>query len=146
MSLISRACPECVYQTLENSCWAAVLESWSIVEPRIPRQHQQDLIDRWGEGRTGGITPDRKVPTIAAEFAMRYRALEGGNLENYLRLNLPDSHIFCAYTLPGYTHAVLIYMLGQDRLAFFDPNGGYYRVRDLEWIEQRGPFAVMHKA
>jgi hypothetical protein len=33
--------------------------------------------------------------------------------------------------------------LGQDRLAFFDPNDAIYRVRDLEWTEQRGPFVVM---
>ncbi len=145
MPLISRACPETVVQSLENSCWAAVLESWSIVEPRIQRQHEQNLIDRWGEGPTGGITPARKLPTVAAEFGMAYTGLAGGYLENYLRLYLHDSHIFCAYTLPGFTHAVLIYMLGPDRLAFFDPHRGHYRVRDLEWIEQKGPFAVLRK-
>jgi hypothetical protein len=142
---IGRACPYDVRQTLENSCWAAVLESWSRVDPRLPRLNHDDLVDRWGEGSTGGITPSRTVPFIAAAFDLRYSGLEGGYLEGYLRLNMPTSHVFCAYTLPGYTHAVLIYQLGQDRLAFFDPNGAVYRVRDIEWIEQRGPFVVMAK-
>jgi hypothetical protein len=48
---------------------------------------------------------------------------------------MPTSHVFCAHTLPGDTHAVLVYQLGQNLLAFFDSNGAIYHVREPEWIE-----------
>lgn len=58
---ISRILPPLVAQTLDDSCWAAVLASWSRVDPRIPALHQADLVRRWGEGATGGITPAAKI-------------------------------------------------------------------------------------
>jgi len=79
MAIISRTCPGWVRQTLENSCWAAVLESWSRADPRMMRLRQQSLIATWGEGPTGGITPVTKIPQIAAAYNLQWGGFRSGN-------------------------------------------------------------------
>lgn len=143
MSVISRNCPGWVRQILENSCWAAVLEAWSRADARMPNLRQRPLIEQWGEGETGGITPVTKIPQISDAYGLRWGGFRSGELTAYLRERLPTSYIFCAYTVSQWTHSVLIYRLRDNDVAFMDPDGGRYRVKSLEWIEQRGPFAVM---
>jgi hypothetical protein len=143
MAIISRTCPGWVRQTLENSCWAAVLESWSRADPRMMRLRQQSLITTWGEGPTGGITPVTKIPQIAAAYNLQWGGFRSGELTGFLTNHLASSYIFCAYTIPGWTHAVLIYRLRDNDVAFMDPDYGRYRVKSLTWIENHGPFAVM---
>jgi hypothetical protein len=123
--VIARSMPPVVTQTLENSCWAAVLESWSRIDPRFTRQLSQDLlIDAFGEGDTGGITPIS---------------------------NLPTSHIFCAYAVRQYMHSLLIYRMSDiGQIRYMDPNGfelgtGMYRSNNLEWFIEHAPLYVMRK-
>ncbi len=143
MAVISRTCPGWVRQTLENSCWAAVLEAWSRADPRIVQLRQQPLITRWGEGPTGGITPATKIPRIADSYGLRWGGFRSGELIGYLRSHLASSYIFCAYSLPGWSHSVLIYRLRNNDVAIMDPDRGRYRVMSHAWIESHGPFAVM---
>ncbi len=146
MAVISRNCPGWVRQSLENSCWAAVLESWSRADPRMPRLRQQSLIQRWGEGATGSITPVTKIPQITAAYGLRYDVLASGQLVPYIRSHLASSYLFCAYTLPGsWTHAVLVYRIRDRDVAFMDPDPGRYRVESLHWMDLQQPFLLMRR-
>ena len=143
---ITRRMPPIVAQTLEDSCWAAVLESWSRVDPQIPDLRQDALVRRWGEGPTGGITPVRKIPAIAETYGLAWGGFPSSALEGYLRQHLPRSHVFCAYTRGTFTHAVLIYLLsGRRNISYMDPDDGHYRWRPLSWFLQRGDYALMRK-
>ena len=125
---ISRVRPRIVAQTHVDSCWAAVLESWSLVDHRIPRQHQQQLIHRWGEGGTGGITPLTKIPLIASALGLFWGGFAPDALVGYLENHLHTSHVFCAYTRGAYTHAILIYRFSdRNNVSYMDPDGGHDR-------------------
>jgi hypothetical protein len=142
----SRLRPPIVAQTHVDSCWAAVLESWSIVDGHIPRQHQQRLIHRWGEGGTGGITPLTKIPVIAAALTLGWGGFPASDLGAYLNNHLPHSHIFCAYSRGAFTHAVLIYRFSdQNNISYMDPNGGHDRWKALDWFLDRGPYVLMRR-
>jgi hypothetical protein len=142
---IHRLRPPNVYQFFENSCWAAVLESWSRVDARLGQQDQADLIARWGEGDTAMITPERKIPIIAQTLVLMYDPLRSGRqLDSYFRRYLPNSHIFFAYTVSsGFIHSVLVYGLDGDDLYVMDPGPGWHRRRSLDWLKTREPFVVM---
>ena len=143
---ITRHFPPIVRQTLQDSCWAAALESWSRVDPQITDVRQPALISRWGEGATGGITPAVKIPVIAAAYGLAWGGFPSSQLEGYLRSRLPGSHVFCAYTRGRFTHAVLIYRLsGGGNVSYMDPDGGHDRWRSLDWFRQRGPYVLMRK-
>jgi hypothetical protein len=150
--VIARSMPPVVTQTLENSCWAAVLESWSRIDPRFTRQLSQDLlIDAFGEGDTGGITPISKIPIIAGSYDMRHDPVEARGLGTYLTHYLPTSHIFCAYAVRQYMHSLLIYRMSDiGQIRYMDPNGfelgtGMYRSNNLEWFIEHAPLYVMRK-
>src|SRR5205823_2639440 len=100
-----------VAESLEDSCWAAVLESWSRADPRIPRSRQGALVARWGEGSAGGITPRTKIPVIAETLGLAWGGFPPDDLVGYVRDHLQHSHLFCAYTRGRFTHAILIYQL-----------------------------------
>lgn len=143
---ITRRMPPIVAQTLEDSCWAAALESWSRVDPRIRDTRQQALIDRWGEGSTGGITPVTKIPLIAEAFNLMYGGFESGSLESYIRQHLPAGHLFCAYTRGTFTHAVVIYRFSsRGNVSYMDPDGGHDRWKPLSWFLDRGPYVLMRR-
>lgn len=144
---ITRRVPPIVAQTLVDSCWAAALESWSRVDPRIPDRQQAQLIQQWGEGPTGGITPASKIPPIAAAMGLRYGAFTAADLVPYLSEHLPHSHIFCAYTRGSYTHAVIIYRMSDRRnISYMDPDGGHDRWQSISWFNKHGPFVLMRRA
>ncbi len=143
--VIARQIPGTVRQTLGDSCWAAVLESWSIVERRISRLRQDPLIEQWGEGAGGGISPVTKIPRIARAYGLAWGGFPIGELGAYIRRHLATSHIFCAYTRGQWCHTVLIYRLRPEGVSFMDPDGGHYRNRPLQWLEARGPFVAMRK-
>lgn len=141
---IDRAAPPRVAQTLSDSCWAAVLESWSRVDPRItPQQSQTNLIATYGEGSTGGITPATKVPVIAQALNLRWGGFAGADLGGYINNHLAQSHLFCAYTVGQYTHSVLLYRLNNGTVSFMDPDGGRWRRRAVSWLAARGPLVLM---
>lgn len=142
----SRRRPPLVRQTHADSCWAAVLESWSRVSGRFPDQRQSALIARWGEGPTAGITPLNKIPQIAAAFGLGWGGYPGTDLVGYLEQHLPDSHVFCAYSRGSYTHAVLVYRFSDaGNVSYMDPDGGRDRWRPSDWFMQRGPYVLMYK-
>lgn len=135
MSVIGRACPGWVRQTLENSCWAAVLEAWSRVDPRMPTLRQQELISRWGEDDTGSINPERKIPPIARACNLSYEVVEGRRSIRYLSRHLGGSHIFCSYNVGAWSHSVLIYRLRDEDVSVMDPDGGRYRLISCSWFQ-----------
>ena len=153
MATIFRNIPPSVVQTLEDSCWAAVLESWSHVDPRFnPQLHQSSLIRTFGEGETGGITPASKIPAIAGNFNLARDTLGASGFLGYLTRYLPTSHIFCSITVRQFMHSVLIHslfdnrdMLGGVRVRYMDPNDGLHHGQSLEWFQQRAPLLVMRK-
>ena len=143
---LTRHRPPIVAQTHVDSCWAAVLESWSIVDGRIPRQHQQPLIHRWGEGGTGGITPLTKVPVISASLGLSWGGSDSDGLVTYLESHLPESHVFCAYRRGAFCHAILIYRFS-DRNNI-PPHGSRRRPRPLERhavVPSRRPYTLMRR-
>jgi len=146
MTVINRREPPIVPQELNDSCWAAAIESWSRVEPRIVRQSQSTLISRWGEGETGGITPNNKIPIISDALNLQWGGFAGSALGDYLTQHLPSSHVFCAYSISGFLHSVMIYRFSESRnVSYMDPNGGSYRWRSLNWLSNHGPFVLMRK-
>jgi hypothetical protein len=145
---VTRRVPPIVAQTLEDSCWAAALESWSRVDPRMPDRYQAALIDMWGEGDTGGITPVIKIPIISSALGLTYggSAYAPSALVPYLTEHLPTSHVFCAYTIGDYTHAVIIYRLSdRGNISYMDPNGGYDRWQPVTWFQAHGPYVLMRR-
>ena len=143
---ITRRLPPMVAQTLEDSCWAAALESWSRVDPKIRDVRQQDLIDQYGETDNGGITPVTQIPLIAQDLDLMYGGFEADSLEGYVRQHLPSGHLFCAYTRGTFTHAVVIYRLSDRRnVSYMDPDGGHDRWKPLDWFLDRGPYVLMRR-
>ncbi len=144
---ISRRVPPLVAQTSEDSCWAAALESWSRVDPRIPDRHEKDLVRLWGEGPRGGITAATKLPVIAAAMGLTWGCYQPYDLVSFLEQHLPTSHVFCAYCRGGgFSHAVVIYRLSdRGNISFMDPDGGRDRWRSFHWFVGHAPFALMCK-
>ena len=94
MATIQRNIPPSVAQTLQDSCWAAVLESWSRIDPRFnPHLSQRSLIHSSGEGDTGGITPVSKIPMIAWSHNLAWELSEGPRLLECLARYLATSQI-----------------------------------------------------
>jgi len=147
MAVIARAVPFPIEQTLADSCWAAVLECWSLVDPRFDRLRQAELIRQWGEGETGGITPELKIPVMSGVYRLIGVGFNAGELGSYIRRHLARSHIFVAYTRGQFMHSVLVYRMGEGAsdVSFMDPDGGQYRTRPMRWLDNRGPFVVMRR-
>lgn len=145
MARIYRPRPPRIQQSLSDSCWAAVLESWSNADRRIPQQQESALITRYGEGATGGITPDTKIPQIASRFGLQWGGFAADALDGYLTRHLPNSHVFCAYRTGRFLHAVLIYGYAGSNVHVMDPRGPSYATRLLSWLTQRAPFAMMRR-
>lgn len=145
--IITKQRPPTEVQHLKNSCWAAVIESWSRADKNIPVQLQRSLYRRWGEGPTGGITPKTKIPVIAQALGLQWGGFRSSELCGYITQHLRNSYVFVAYTVSSqYTHAVLVYYLDNNHIAYMDPYRGEYIMRSRGWIEQKGPFAVMRRA
>jgi hypothetical protein len=143
---ITRAMPPIIRQSRIDTCWAAVLESWSRIDGRLPSLRQEPLIGLWGEGPTGGITPRTKIPAIAHAYGLQFGGFNGGELVQRLQGFLSQSHMFCAYTRGAYTHAVLIYRLSdRGNISYMDPDGGHDRWQTIDWFNQRGPYILMRK-
>jgi hypothetical protein len=147
MANITLRRPPRITQSLQDSCWAAVIESWSQVESRIPRQQEQFLIDRWGEGETGGITTPIKIPPISTRFGLIWQVLERSGIGEHLSQHLPAGHIFCAYSVRSYLHSVLVYQfLDEERVVIMDPRQGTYRWLTLNWLHQQRSVLMMRTA
>lgn len=145
MVRLYRQRPPRIRQSLQDSCWAAVIESWSTVTPRISRQQESALIGRYGEGPTGGITPAQKIPALARALQLQWGGFEGPALDGYLRAHLGRSHVFCAHRAGRFQHAVLIYGYDGNNVHFMDPRNGTYETQGRQWLQQRGPFAMMRR-
>ena len=144
---ITRRLPPMVAQTHADSCWAAVLESWSRVDPGMQPTRQAMLVRLLGEGPDGGITPSTKVPVIADTLGLAWGGFGAAGMERHVRRHLPDGHLFCAYSRGRLLHAVLIYRLSdRGNLSFMDPDGGEARWRPLDWFRLRGPYVLMRRA
>jgi hypothetical protein len=124
--------PPSVEQIWEDSCWAAVLESWSLADPRLSLSsqagstapeviEQEELANAWGEGSTKKIVPS-KLEEICSALSLRWRVCTVSNFQSYVELYLPQSHLLCAYTRNGdQRHAVLIYKCDGDGATYMDP-------------------------
>ncbi|MHC1743590.1 MAG: hypothetical protein AB9873_11220 [Syntrophobacteraceae bacterium] len=150
MTLIFKRFPVLVSQTLQDSCWAAVLHSWSRVEPRFGRRLSQEaLIGSYGEGDTGGITASSKIPMIAASFNLDWTTCGRSGLADYVRQHLVSSYIFCGYSVSQFMHSVLVYYYDEDSsgplVQFMDPDGGRFVRRGTDWLENHSPLVLMRK-
>lgn len=85
--------PPIVAQTLTDSCWAAALESWTRVDPQMPDRRQAALIQQWGEGPTGGITPAAKIPVIASAIGLAWGGFDANGLVPYITAPSAQSHL-----------------------------------------------------
>ncbi len=142
---IMRALPPSVAQTRRDSCWAAVLESWTRVAKHLPPRGQAELIARWGEGQTGGITPWIKIPLIAADLGLQHGGIAPRDALQYIHRHIGGSYIFCAHAAGAFSHAQLIYGYDDEakQVQIMDPAGGRYLVRDFAWFEQQPAGLVM---
>ena len=87
------------------------LDTMNNAQPNTKPQAQATLIQTYGEGPSGGITPTTKIPALCRAFGLEYRVFVGQELQHYLQEHLPHSHVFCAYKRESFAHAVLIYRL-----------------------------------
>lgn len=164
IALIFRRFPALVAQTMPDSCWAAVLESWSRVEPRFGRRlRQAALVETYHDTDTGGITPASKIPRIAADYNLAWTTCfhsheanvqpaqtgEQESLAGYLRQYLAGSYVFCGYSVRQFMHSVLIYYYDEDSsgplVQFMDPDGGRFVRRGTDWLEDQSPLVLMRK-
>jgi len=143
--VIARTCPPWVRQSLVDSCWAAVLEAWARVDPRLPTFRQQPLIDEHGEPTTGGLNPEAEIPLIAGPNGLVHKVRTSGQAIHYIRSYLRQSHIFVCYSVPGYMHSVLVYRLRDNDVSFMDPYDVQYKNRPHRWLETKGPFVFIRK-
>lgn len=147
MPTINRRQPPRIVQSQPNSCWAAVLESWSRVEPTISVQQESILIRKWGEGKTCGITPVTKLPQIARVLALVDGGFRGPELAAYLTTHLPRSHVFCAFPTGVTSHAVLIYRFSENGVvSYMDPQVGEYRWDSIRWFSNHRTLGLMRRA
>ena len=142
--------PPMVRQTLPDSCWAAALESWSRADPRVGggSLRQQELISRWGEGTTGGITPTAKIPVIASSLGLQTPTGSFRYVTAFLERTLAGSYVFCVYfdAQSGYMHTVLVYGVENGRVTAMDPNVGPARTWTCADFEAYGSYNVLYKA
>lgn len=142
--MIRKTKPPREVQHLDDSCWAAVLVSWSQAESKIPVQKQKDLYTKWGEGKTGKITPEKKLPMLAKHYDLVWGGYKSNELSTYIERHLNKSYLFVAYKQDSKNHhAVLVYYLDKDNIEYMDPYKGEYIKQKRSWIEQRGPFGVL---
>lgn len=160
--------PPHVPQLWDDSCWAAVLESWEIssrpINIKLPASQageepgQEAMAAAWGEGPTKGLTPAAKIPVIAAACGLdsgNNKAYEGNKLKQYLADHLNKGYVFCAYKVPGGFHAVLIYKCDEQGCCYMDPNTGHpdapshqncgFWWCNWQWFINRGPLILMRK-
>jgi hypothetical protein len=150
LACIFRLFPVLVTQTLQDSCWAAVLESWPRVDSRFNHHLSQAVLIRaYGEGDTGGITPASKIPMIAASLNLNWTTCGGSGLVDYLRQHLAASYIFCGYSVRQFIHSVLIYYYDEEPsgpiVQFMDSDGGRLVRRPVDWVESHAPLVLMRK-
>lgn len=145
---MSQNVPPLVRQTRQDSCWAAVLESWSRADRRMPQGlQQQQLIDQWGEGPTGGINPEVKIPRIAAAYGLQVPRESFRFVLSYLERHLDSSYVFCASSVPGsiYMHSVLVYGIRGSNILTMDPDRGRLHPWNIGEFENLGAHVVMHR-
>jgi len=161
----SKPVPVSFTQTYDESCWAAVLESWSLSDTRlaidpskmgVPPSVQTSVIeedslcDAWGEGSTRKITPT-KLDKIAYACSLRWKVLSspsdtGQLLEDYIVAHLGRSYLFCAYTLrPDELHSVLIYRIHDGGASYMDPGDGGYYWCNFTWFHNRRKLIMMRR-
>lgn len=145
--------PPSVEQLWEDSCWAAVLESWSLADPRISISsdstleviEQEELANVWGDGATKKIAPS-KLEDICSALGLRWRVCTPNNFQSYVELYIRQSHLLCAYTRNGdQKHAVLIYRCDSDGAAYMDPDGGGYWKCNWSWFTNRADLIMLRR-
>lgn len=148
--MATRNRPHMVRQTHTDSCWAAVLESWSRSDSRVGggALRQQALIDRWGEGPTGGITPASKIPLIASAYQLQMPTARFRYVTAFLERTLATSYVFCVYFdgQSGFMHTVLVYSVENGNVTAMDPNRGPARTWTGSDFEAYGSYNVLFKA
>ena len=109
---------------------------------------QQELITRWGEDPTGGITPATKIPVIAAALGLQTPQAHFRYVTPFLESTLRRSHVFCAYfdSQSGFMHTVLVYRVENGRITAMDPNVGPVRSWTIAAFEAYGSYNVLFKA
>ena len=120
----------------DNTCWAAVLDSFSRVTGNVPNLNESDLVSRFGDGsQKGGLTPWR---LFALTIYLRVYGLQVDLIDPYLPFKyevedrLRKSHVILMYNIKDADwHAWLVY--GVDNwLCFMDPRTGEYSKMRLE--------------
>lgn len=165
MATYYKAVPKSVKQQHDESCWAAVLESWDHADSRmrlnadrmaVPDEFRTDNIEHdelcaaWGEGPTKKITPN-KLENVAYACGLKWKVLNspsntGNLLEEYLVLHLGGSYIFCAVTMrPDEMHAVLIYGMRDGGAVYMDPSDGGNYWCNWNWFHNRRKLIVMRR-
>ncbi len=148
MPSYERSQPIPVKQTLADSCWAAVLQSWSYADIRIHDEngylHEMDLVKLYGVGKTGGMPPATQWPTVCQRFGLSYTPVRAEDIWDYLREKLPGGYVFCALRRPPGSHAVLIYKFNEETatVSFMDPDGGRIREEAGPFFDARGPLLL----
>ncbi len=109
---------------------------------------QQELITRWQEDPTGGITPATKIPVIAAELGLQRPQAHLRFITSFLESTLRISHVFCAYfdSQSGFMHTVLVYRVENGHITAMDPNVGPVRSWPCAAFEAYGSYNLLYKA
>lgn len=140
--------PRLVAQTRADSCWAAVLDSWSHTRPHpFAPITQAAAIRRWAMGPTGGIAVPYVLPMIAGALGLAYAGIRGAEFEERLGKALPRGLVMCAYPVTGGVHAVLIWGFAADgSVSYMDPNAGArHRTVPLAAFAAHPGLVVVHR-
>lgn len=127
--------PPLIKQRLANSCWAAVLDSFSRVTKDVPRLRESELVSDFGLASNAGGLNATGVTNLTTRLAT-----DGVSLQLIGTLSLPydiedrlrKSHVIAMYNVSGNDwHAWLVY--GIDRyLIFLDPADG--KLHSRPWV------------
>jgi len=149
MDPVAKPTPPQKRQSLADSCWAAVLSSWSFVDMRLWGEGgmplmEMALVQEFGEGPTGGLNPQKTFPELCKRFRLSGDGYFADAMWSYVRDNLASSYIFCAYRRTNYHHAILIYKLDYDSSEFYfmDPDGGKLRHEKQSYFMDRSPLLL----
>jgi hypothetical protein len=127
---VYRAHPIKKKQTLDYSCWAACLESWSRTCVKIDNLSEHALLGYYGNGTNGGLSGAKIEPLrtwLKSTRQIKSDLISSGGLEeSWVESKLAHSYIMVAYQIDpvkGDWHARLIY--GKDNFLYYmEPRTG----------------------
>ena len=149
MSMYRQRQPTIVTQSMRDSCWAAILESWGSMESEIPNRTQAEWLAEgrpWElarRGPEGGVSGPTLIRLIGEHVPhSHWEIINSSQPPGALGQRLPDllrtGHVVCIYqNAPNFHHGVMVFDLEDDALSVMDPDGGQIRTLSARRIDSQ---------